>query len=179
HTKLENNFTIVATAASNLISNLRSDTTDWKSCHTLYFETESRVISQKLIGLIPESGALINNIFYHTSLNTAASPNKELLSVTVIDSQNMPSETLIEQVKKELSAYCGIDIHAFIKEYSIPLALPNLTDVQYEMQPSETRLTTRIFLAGDTQLNGSLNAAMISGERAAIGVVETISNTFS
>ncbi|MFT5878420.1 MAG: phytoene dehydrogenase-like protein, partial [Dokdonia sp.] len=41
HTKLENNFTIVATAASNLISNLRSDTTDWKSCHTLYFETES------------------------------------------------------------------------------------------------------------------------------------------
>ncbi|MFT4754091.1 MAG: protoporphyrinogen oxidase [Salibacteraceae bacterium] len=179
HTKLENNFTIVATAASNLISNLRSDTTDWKSCHTLYFETESRVISQKLIGLIPESGALINNIFYHTSLNTAASSNKELLSVTVIDSQNMPSETLIEQVKKELSAYCGIDIHAFIKEYSIPLALPNLTDVQYEMQPSETRLTTRIFLAGDTQLNGSLNAAMISGERAAIGVVETISNTFS
>jgi hypothetical protein len=44
------------------------------------------------------------------------------------------------------------------------------------MLPSETRLTTSVFLAGDTQLNGSLNAAMISGERAALGVVEAISS---
>ena len=43
------------------------------------------------------------------------------------------------------------------------------------MSPSETRLTTNIFLAGDVQLNGSLNAAMIAGERAALGVIESIS----
>jgi len=30
--------------------------------------------------------------------------------------------------------------------------------------PSETRLTTNIFLAGDTELNGSLNAAYDSEE---------------
>ena len=48
------------------------------------------------------------------------------------------------------------------------------------MFPSETSLTSSIFLAGDTQLNGSLNAAMISGERAALGVVEKLlgSNNF-
>ena len=45
------------------------------------------------------------------------------------------------------------------------------------MSPSETRLTSGIFLAGDTQLNGSLNAAIISGERAALAVIETISGT--
>jgi hypothetical protein len=61
--------------------------------------------------------------------------------------------------------------------YSIPKALPNLTNVQYEMLPSETRLTDRIFLAGDMQLNGSLNAAMISGERAALGLLETLLTT--
>jgi hypothetical protein len=42
------------------------------------------------------------------------------------------------------------------------------------MLPSETGLTNRVFLAGDTQLNGSLNAAMISGERAALNIVQTI-----
>jgi hypothetical protein len=49
-----------------------------------------------------------------------------------------------------------------------------LNNLQYEVAPSETQLTGGVFLAGDTQLNGSLNAAMIAGERAALGVLEKI-----
>ncbi len=179
HTKLESHFTIVAADASHLISNLKNQSTDWKSCDTLYFETESRVIRKPLIGLIPKKGALINNIFYHTSLDTNTSPNKELLSVTVIDNQNLTNEVLIERVKRELKEQCGIDSCKIIKQYHIPMALPKLDDLHYEMSPSETRLTTRLFLAGDTQLNGSLNAAMISGERAALGVIETLEHKIS
>ena len=174
-TKLESHFTIVATEASSLISNLRNQATLWKSCDTLYFETDKRVIQDKLIGLIAAEGTLINNIFYPTSLQTASESSKELLSVTVIDNQNLSKEMLIEEVKKELSEYCGIDSCQFIKQYTIPMALPQLENLKYEMLASETRLTTSVFLAGDTQLNGSLNAAMISGERAALGVVEAIS----
>lgn len=174
-TKLESHFTIVATEASGLISNLRNQVTQWKSCDTLYFETDKRVIQEKLIGLIATEGTLINNIFYATSLKTASESSKELLSVTVIDNQNLSNEMLIEEVEKELAEHCGIDSCQFIKQYTIPMALPKLEDLRYEMLPSETRLTTSVFLAGDTQLNGSLNAAMISGERAALGVVEAIS----
>jgi hypothetical protein len=141
----------------------------------LYFETDKRVIQDKLIGLIAAEGTLINNIFYPTSLQTASESSKELLSVTVIDNQNLSKEMLIEEVKKELSEHCGIDSCQFIKQYTIPMALPQLENLKYEMLASETRLTTSVFLAGDTQLNGSLNAAMISGERAALGVVEAIS----
>lgn len=47
------------------------------------------------------------------------------------------------------------------------------------MSPSETSLTTGLFLGGDTQLNGSVNGAIISGERAALEVIEVISNTIS
>jgi len=179
HTKLESNFTIVATAASNLIVNLRNDSIAWKACHTIYFETQSSVISKPLIGLIPEGGTLINNIFYHTSLKTARKGNKQLLSVTVIDDQNLSNELLIDKVIGELKVYCGIDSCTFIKQYHIPMALPKLADLRYQMDPSETRLLTTLFLAGDTQLNGSLNAAMIAGERAALGIVETLSNTIS
>ena len=168
---LKSNFTIIATQASGLVSNLKNQATLWKSCDTLYFEVAKREIKKPLIGLIAMHNALINNIFYHTSLQTSATATKELLSVTVIDRQNLTNKQLVAKVQKELKELCNIDSCTFIKQYNIPMALPNLQDIQYEMLPSETRLTETIFLAGDTQLNGSLNAAMIAGERAALEVI--------
>ena len=168
---LKSNFTIIATQASGLVSNLKNQATLWKSCDTLYFEVAKREIKKPLIGLIAAHNALINNIFYHTSLQTSATATKELLSVTVIDRQNLTNKQLVTGVQKELKELCNIDSCTFIKQYNIPMALPNLQDIQYEMLPSETRLTETIFLAGDTQLNGSLNAAMIAGERAALEVI--------
>ena len=168
---LKSNFTIIATQASGLVSNLKNQATLWKSCDTLYFEVAKREIKKPLIGLIAMHNALINNIFYHTSLQTSATATKELLSVTVVDKQNLTNKQLVTEVQKELKELCNIDSCTFIKQYNIPMALPNLQDIQYEMLPSETRLTETIFLAGDTQLNGSLNAAMIAGERAALEVI--------
>jgi len=177
--KIESHFTIVATAPNNLIPNLKNQAIEWKSCDTLYFETESRVIKKPLIGLVPKPNTLINNIFYHTSLATDAKSNKELLSVTVVDNQNLSNDVLIERVKIELKEHCSIEYPKFIKHYNIPMSLPKLNDLQYEVSPSETHLTKGVFLAGDVQLNGSLNAAMISGERAALGVLEALSDNIS
>ncbi|MFT4661182.1 MAG: protoporphyrinogen oxidase [Patiriisocius sp.] len=175
--KLESDFTIVATEASNLMPGLKNHPREWKSCHCLYFETENKVIRKRLIALIPEKGALINNVFYNTSLKSTSKGNKDLLSVTVIDDKNLSSEQLIEHVKIELNDYCGIDTLRMLKQYIIPMALPKLEDLKYEVLPSEIRINNHAFLAGDTLLNGSLNAAMISGETAALGVVESWSNT--
>jgi len=58
--------------------------------------------------------------------------------------------------------------------YHIKKALPDLKDIKYEVSPSETQLSSGIFLAGDVQLNGSLNAAMIAGENAALQVIASI-----
>jgi protoporphyrinogen oxidase len=172
--KLKTDFTIVAAEASELIQNLSNQATKWKSCDTLYFETKERIIAKPLIGLIPAADALINNIFYHTSLATSQTSKNQLLSVTIVKHHNLTQEALVAEIMKELLQHCGIDSCTFLKRYSIPMALPQLDNLQYEMLPSETRLTTNIFLAGDTQLNGSLNAAMISGERAALGIIETL-----
>ena len=168
---IKSNFTIIATQASGLVSNLKNQATLWKSCDTLYFEVTKREIRKPLIGLIAAPNALINNIFYHTSLQTSATATKELLSVTVVNRQNLTNKQLVAKVQKELKELCNIDSCTFIKQYNIPMALPKLQDIEYEMLPSETRLTETIFLAGDTQLNGSLNAAMIAGERAALEVI--------
>ena len=173
-TELESDFTIIATEASALVSQLKDQKNEWKSCNTLYFETGSRTIEKPLIGLISNKDALINNIFYHGSLESNSVGKKELLSVTVVKEHNLSDEALKMRVQKELEQHCGVEAPRFIKQYFIPKALPKLHGIQYEMHPSETRLSKGVFLAGDTLLNSSLNAAMISGERSALGVLQTI-----
>jgi protoporphyrinogen oxidase len=173
-TKLESHYTIIATEASGLVGNLKNQETQWKSCEAFYFETHSKKISKPLIGLIADKGALINNIFYPNSLQTKSVGAKELLSVTVVKPHHLSAKALQKQVEKELKHFCGIETLRCIKQYSIAQALPKIDNLQYEMNPSETRLTTRIFLAGDMQLNASLNAAMLAGERAGLGVVNAI-----
>lgn len=172
--KIKSDFTIIATESSKLVNKLNKKVTEWQSCDTLYFETDSRVINKPLIGLIPEKDAVINNIFYHTSLDSDLKGNKELLSVIVVDNQNLSSDKLIQRVQTELKQYCGINTSKLIKHYNIPMSLPKLKELKYNALPSQTRLTDTIFLAGDLQLNGSLNAAMIAGEKAALGVLDNL-----
>jgi protoporphyrinogen oxidase len=173
-TILESQFSIIATEASNLISNLKNQEIAWKSCETFYFETDKRVIKKPLIGLIADENSLINNIFYHTSLATSTKNNKELLSVTVVKEHNLNDLNLILRVTEDLKRFCNIDVKKFLKHYHIKKALPKLTNLQYEISSTETKLKATVFLAGDQLLNGSLNAAMIAGERAALGVIQTL-----
>jgi protoporphyrinogen oxidase len=171
---LESNITIIATDASALISNLKNQGTDWKSCDTLYFETKKSVINKPLIGLISDKNMLVNNIFYHTSVATLNKTKKELLSVTVVKRHQLNEKDLIDKVVEELHSKCGISDITFLKRYQIKKALPKLTNLQYEISSTETKLKSSIFLAGDQLLNASLNAAMIAGERAAMGVIQTL-----
>lgn len=174
NTTLQSHITIIATDASPLIANLKNQETEWKSCDTLYFETNKRVIQKPLIGLIADENSLINNIFYHTSLETSTNNKKELLSVTVVKNHNLKDLDLVLKVTEDLKILCNIDVKKFVKHYKIKKALPKLTNLQYEISSTETKLKSTLFLAGDQLLNGSLNAAMISGERAAMGVIQTL-----
>lgn len=173
-TEIESQYTIIATEASGMISNLNNQQMEWKSCDTLYYETNARTIDKPLIGLITDKDALINNIFFYKSLETKLAGAKELLSVTVVKKHKLNEKDLQAKIEQELKELCGVKTIRFIKQYTIAKALPKMDNLQYEMSPSETKLSHRIFLAGDTQLNGSLNAAMIAGERAALGVLEVI-----
>lgn len=165
-------FIIIATEPSKLISNMKNQDTEWKSCETLYFTTNNRFISKPLIGLIADEDSLVNNIFYHNTLKTDQKGDQELLSVTIVKDHDLSEKELIKRVQHDLEKYCGINELKFLKLYNIAKALPNLKDIRYSIDPSESMLTHYIFLAGDTQLNGSLNAAMLSGEAAANGVLE-------
>jgi len=170
---LKSDYTIAATEASQLIPNLKNQKTDWKSCQCLYFECEDRVIDQPVIGLVADHDALINNLFYHTSIKGKPA-KKELLSVTVVKNHNLSENELTDRVVSELSKYCKIAFIKHLKTINIPRGLPKLNNIRYDLAPSETQLTDQVFLAGDHTLNGSQNAALLSGQRAAEGIIEKI-----
>lgn len=170
---IPSHFTIIATDPTLVLPNLKGKQ-DWKSCFTLYFRSSYRVVQEAMIGLVSVPGALVNNIFYHNSIDTDRKGDGELLSVTIVKDHKLEERALVDAVMKELEQFCGITDLEFLKMYSIPKALPRLTDLQNDVTPTETRLTSTIFLAGDQQLNASLNGAMTSGERAAQGVINTL-----
>ena len=172
--KLVSTATIIATDASKLVRDAPSKNLIWKSCQTLYFTANKRVIEKPMIGLVSKKDSLINNIFYHTSVATNSNNTEELLSVTVVKEHQFSEKQLIAAVTKQLKEECTIDHLTFLAVYHIEKALPDLKDIKYEVSPSETQLSSGIFLAGDIQLNGSLNAAMIAGENAALQVIASI-----
>lgn len=173
-TVLTTHFTIVTSNASAIIPNLNNQETQWKRCDTLYFEVESRNIQKPIIGLIADKEALINNIFFHDSLSMTHKGDRHLLSVTVVKPHQFTESELIKNVVNDLKTYCSITKVTFLKNYSIDKALPNLKDIRYNCAPTETQLKPTIYLAGDYMLNGSLNAAMISGEHAAQGIIQSL-----
>lgn len=175
--KLESDFIISTIPPGCLVSNIKNQPTEWRSCVTLYFETNKRVIHKPLIGLIVKPDSLVNNIVYNSSLASVTKPAHELLCVTVIDDQNLSDHELVTAVEQELKVLCNISITRFIKQYRITKALPKLENLKYEMKPSETQLSKSLFVAGDTQLNASFNAAMISGEQAALAVIKAATNS--
>ena len=172
--KLVSTATIIAADASKLVKNAPSKNLTWKSCQTLYFTANKRVIEKPMIGLVSMEDSLINNIFYHTSVASNSNNTEELLSVTVVKEHQLTEEQLIATVTKQLQEECTIDHLTFLAVYHIKKALPDLKDIKYEVSPPETQLSSGIFLAGDVQLNGSLNAAMIAGEKAALQVIASI-----
>ncbi|SHH59590.1 FAD-dependent oxidoreductase [Winogradskyella jejuensis] len=171
-TVIDTHFTIITSGASYLIKNLNNQDVKWKSCYNLYFEVENRTIEKPLIGLMADDDTVINNIFFHNSLKTNTKGNKELLSVTVV--KDMDNSELEKKVEEELTTKYKINVVKHLKTYHIKNALPDIEQLHYDIQPTETQIKPTIFLAGDYLLNGSLNAAMLSGERAAQGLITSL-----
>ena len=164
---------IVATDPSSFLEGY-SVKNRWKTCDTLYFSVRVTDVPPPIIHLSALSDTLINNIFYPTSVQRAPDPHHQLLSVTVVKQHSFSSEVLVSQVKDELEKYFSITKVKFIKHYAIPKALPDLGSVSYEPNLDLMTYEDKILLCGDHTANGSLNAAMISGEIAAHEVLNRL-----
>lgn len=166
--KFDHGGTIITGNASALIHNMRNQETEWKSCLCLYFEVDKTNIPEHTIALVADSGNLSNNLYAYTDNKSG----KNILSVTALEYDGKTNQEMVERITKEVRQFTGARQVTHIESFQIDQALPDIQNLHMTAEPSESKLTDNIFLAGDYLFNGSLNAAMESGRLAAQGILE-------
>jgi len=166
---IESDAIIVSASKDQIIPYYRKQSLNWKGCSCFYFEVEEFRLKKPLIALLSKSNVFVNN--WH-EINWLEDLGKKVISVTVLDHKELPEDVLLREVRKELKNYCGINVRRLLKQYRIDQSLPDLTRTDYDIDPEETQLMEKVFVAGDSCLNGSMNAAMLSGQRAAEAVID-------
>ena len=165
--KFSHEGVILASNAPSIVSSAKNQDKKWKSCMCIYFEVDQTNIPEHTIALIADEDNYANNLFAYKDLPTG----KTILSVTSLE-LGMSEQEIIDKIIKEVKTYTGATIVDYIHHYNINQALPDIQNLKTTMQPNENQLSENIFLAGDTLLNGSLNAAMESGQLAAKALIE-------
>ncbi|MEM8586288.1 MAG: NAD(P)/FAD-dependent oxidoreductase [Bacteroidota bacterium] len=153
-------------------------TSPWKGTSNLYFYSARRLRENRLINLVADSTSTINTFCVLDEVQPGYKPKDKggsLISVTLKADQIDP-DAVLGQVEQDLLRHSRLpnDALTFLRAYRIEQALPNLDYLSHTRQPAHSRLRDQIFLAGDQELNGSLDAAMRSGRLAALGLLGAI-----
>lgn len=169
---------VIATSPEKLVPQMKGQFEGWQSVLNLYFESDVPPIHDALIGLVPDESMLINNfcVMNNTARNYAPE-DKYLISISVNNTRGKEEIEVQREVIRELKELVPGLAEAEIKHlksYQINRALPKIDDFQYSMKPSNSKIQEGVYLAGDYLLNGSINAAMLSGRLAAHAVYEDI-----
>lgn len=146
----------------------------WERCDNLYFSVAKPTFEEGVIALLADPGALVNNLYYPFGQQADGHP---VLSVTVVKKHSLEQRELIQKVREDLESLCRIQTKTFLKHYSIDKALPKRTDLKMELESPKSENFENVFVAGDYLLNGSLNAAMASGEAAANALADELQGT--
>ena len=165
---------IVACPPHQLLPQLAGTETAWKSTSNLYFYSSRRLKENRLINLVSDPTSLINTFAVLDEVSPGYKLENQggsLISVTLRES--VTRESQLGQAEQDLLRHSRLpnDSLRFLKHYEIRQALPKLDPVSYRYDPTHARVRDRVFLAGDVQLNGSLDAALRSGRLAAEGLL--------
>lgn len=166
---------ILAADPTPFFTKAKNKPREWKSCYNLYFQSKKSVMNKAIIGLLPNRKLLVNN-FHHLDDLYQTNGNESVLSVTVINDQELKEEWLIKKVRVELQNYCNIEAGELLKIHHIKKALPKVSDIKNEPTDASAIVAPGIFSCGDYLANSSLNAAMASGRVVAnlVGKVNSI-----
>ncbi|MGY6558211.1 MAG: NAD(P)/FAD-dependent oxidoreductase [Nitritalea sp.] len=165
---LEADRILVACKPDVVIPQLRGQINTYRRVFNCYFSLPKSFIGTPMIGLVPDESFWTNNIVFMTDVSAAYAPKgKALLSVSVVKEVADPDK-VVREVQVELEALTGISAEhfVFLTSYHIQEALPEVEDMRYAVNFTQFKLNEHVFLAGDHQLNASINAAMTSGRLA-------------
>ncbi|HET8860588.1 NAD(P)/FAD-dependent oxidoreductase [Marivirga sp.] len=174
----EANAIVVATKAGELLPQLQGQFAGDQFVTNLLFSSNIPPFKESLIALVPDKDYIINNIAIMDNVAPNYSPEgSSLISISVTDNYTENEKSLKKRVLDELISLFPELKNAtigHIKNFYIDNALPIIHDFQYSLKPSETKIQDGVYLAGDYLLNGSINAAMLSGRLAAQAIYEDL-----
>jgi phytoene dehydrogenase-like protein len=161
---------ILATEAIGVVKELTSVNILHQSTTHLHFVSETPPFTQPIIALNTNVKRLSNNICVINNVAEGYAPkNKYLISISLVGKTNSTHQELEKAVKSELEQWFGKVTQTWqhLHTREIHYALPNQNHVQYQVSSNQTKLRDGLYVCGDHQSNGSINAAMISGKGAA------------
>ena len=172
---LEARAVIVACDPEPLFPQLAGSALPWKSTTNLYFYSTRRLKENRLINLVADPTSTINTFCVLDEVAPTYKLHGQGGSLISVSLKESPETDSVAQAEQDLLRHSRLpnDALSFLKRYDITHALPRLDAVSYTYQATQSRLIDRVFLAGDQQLNGSLDAAMRSGRLAAEGALRT------
>lgn len=168
---LESDYTIIATQADRLVPNLPISNLPWHEVTVIYFKTTYEGFGKPLIGLLSQPDSLSNNFHF---LQDVFKDHDKVMSISVVREHDYDAEELASRVRMEIKEHCNVDLGEVLEVRTIKRALPQLKNLNYCMETTETQLTENVYLAGDHLSNASLNAAMLNGKAAAQAVIDKI-----
>lgn len=134
----------------------------WKTVTNVYFQAPSLPRSSSYVMLNANEIRVVNNVAFMSEVSSAYAPKgQHLISVSANGAYGDKIEVIVDDLRK----LYGEDVRGWkhLKTYTIHNALPDTT-VCADYNP---RKGDGIYVAGDHQLEGSINAAMKSGRLAA------------
>ncbi len=167
---------IIATRPDKFLPQMAGQFKPYRKVVNLYFSLEKSFFASPMIGLVTDKQFLVNNLVFMTDVSKSYSKtDRALLSISITKPLEI-DDKLIDKVKIELEALTNIKSEHFKleKTYAIEDALPQIEDMKSSIPATQTKLYDNVFLSGDYLLNGSINAAMTAGRKAAEAVILSI-----
>lgn len=169
---------IIATNPANILPQLQDQVNGHQEVVNLYFSSNVNPIGKPTIALSSNEEMLINNFCVMNDVSADyAADGSYLISISVTRDFQLSDDALKRKVIDELVTLVPKMKEAEIthlKTFYIDQALPQIDDFQYSMKPSNCKIQDGVYLAGDYLLNGSINAAMLSGRLAAHAIFEDL-----
>lgn len=176
-TKLTARSIVVATAepaARKLLGDTRPAV--GRQVTNLYFGADEPPVQDPVLMLNGTGEGPINNLCVPSQVSPNYAPTgKSLISVTVLE-EHADQDQLLRQVKQQLETWFGSQVSSWhhLRNYLIPYALPIQIPAALEPVAKPCRVRARVFVCGDHCDTASINGAMVSGLRAAEGVLAVL-----
>ncbi len=166
---------LIATESNNLVQQAAPKVKKaFVSTTNIYFSTDTAPMKNAIIALNASGKGSINNCCVISNTSPDYAPKgKHLISLSINDYQENPD---IEAIKKELSTWMNTTSWNFLKSYPIRYALPQQNSVQYQPDIDAMKVNEQLYVCGDHQSNGSINAALLNGKVVANLLQTSIKN---